>query len=73
MIQRGRRKNRHGDRQIGQWVFARSGKVLNLRRDSKRRSAVTFLAIAQNKFINRLRLSRAERSFRTGEDRYADK
>jgi hypothetical protein len=54
-------------------VFAESAKVLNLRRDSKCRSAVTLLTIVQNKFINRLRLSEAERNFRTTYRRYADK
>jgi hypothetical protein len=53
--------------------FAWSAKVLNLRADSKYAAAVTFLAVAQNKFINRLRSSKAERNFRTGGRRYADK
>jgi len=53
--------------------FACSAKVLNLRADSKCGAAVTFRAVAQNKFINRLRLSEAERNFRTGGGRYADK
>jgi hypothetical protein len=53
--------------------FARRAKVLNLRADSKCGAAVIFLAIAQNKFINRLRLSEAERNFQTGGGRYADK
>jgi hypothetical protein len=52
---------------------ARGSKVLNLRGDSKCRSAVTIPAIAQNKFINRLRLSREELSFRTTNRHYADK
>jgi hypothetical protein len=43
--------------------FVGRGKGLNLRRDSKRRSAVIFLLIAQNKFINCLRLSEAGRNF----------
>jgi hypothetical protein len=49
------------------------GKVLNLCTESKRRSAVTIRMIAQNKFINCLRLSRAERNFPTTPRRYADK
>jgi hypothetical protein len=53
--------------------FAWSGKVLNLRRDSKRRSAVIFLAIAQNKFINCLRSNAGIANFRTTNRRYADK
>jgi len=51
----------------------RNGKVLNLRGESKRRSAVTIRMIAQNKFINCLRLSRAEWNFPTRHRRYADK
>jgi hypothetical protein len=53
--------------------FVERGKVLNLRRDSKHRGDVIFLAIAQNKFINCLRLSEAEWNFRTTDRRYADK
>jgi hypothetical protein len=53
--------------------FAEHGKVLNLRRDSKRRAAVIFLALAQNKFINCLRFNEAEGNFRTTLRRYADK
>jgi hypothetical protein len=53
--------------------FAESGKVLKLRTDSKRRTAVTFLTIAQNKFIICLCLSEAETNFRTTDRRYADK
>jgi hypothetical protein len=53
--------------------LARNGNVLNLRTDSKCASAVIFPAIAQNKFINRLRLSAAELNFRTSDHRYADK
>jgi hypothetical protein len=54
-------------------ALARSGKVLNLRVDSKRARAVIFRAIAQNKFINRLRLSATEINFRTTDRHYADK
>src|SRR6266851_2309196 len=54
-------------------IFAQRAKVLNLCGDSNCRGAVTFLMAAQNKFINRLRLSAAERNFRTGARRYADK
>jgi hypothetical protein len=54
-------------------VFALSAKVLNLCGDSNYRAAVTFHAAAQNKFINRLRWSAADRNFRTGARRYADK
>jgi hypothetical protein len=54
-------------------AWARNGKVLNLRTDSKCASAVIFPAIAQNKFTNRLRLSAAELNFRTTDRRYADK
>jgi len=53
--------------------FAHSAKVLNLCADSKYSAAVIFLAIAQNKFINRLRLREAEGNFRTTGHRYADK
>jgi hypothetical protein len=53
--------------------LACSAKVLNLRADSKCGAVVMFRAVAQNKFINRLRLSEAERNFRTGGRRYADK
>ncbi len=53
--------------------FAERGKVLNLCRESKYRAAVIFLEIAQNKFINRLRLSAAGMNFRTTDRRYADK
>jgi hypothetical protein len=49
------------------------GKVLNLCGESKCRSAVTFRTIAQNKFINCLRLSGAGRNFPTRDRRYADK
>jgi hypothetical protein len=52
---------------------ARDGKVLNLRADSKRRTAVTIPAIAKNKFTNCLRLGLAEMSFSTTVRRYADK
>jgi hypothetical protein len=54
-------------------AFAQSGKVLNLCIDSKRRAAVIFLAIAQNKFTNCLRLNEAEGNFRTTRRHYADK
>jgi hypothetical protein len=54
-------------------TFVQSRKVLNLCIDSKCRAAVIFLAIAQNKFINCLRLSEAEGNFRTTDRRYADK
>jgi hypothetical protein len=54
-------------------AFAQSGKVLNLCTDSKRRAAVTFLALAQNKFTNCLRLGHAEANFQTTCRRYADK
>jgi hypothetical protein len=54
-------------------AFAQSGKVLNLCTDSKRRAAVIFLAIAQNKFTNCLRLNEAEGNFRTTPRHYADK
>jgi hypothetical protein len=51
----------------------RDGKVLNLRGESRRRSVVTIRMIAQNKFINCLRLSRADWNFPTTGRRYADK
>jgi hypothetical protein len=60
-------------RQIRQRLFAQSSKVLNLCTDSKCRAAVTFLAIAQNKFIKCLLWRAAERNFRTTAPRYADK
>jgi hypothetical protein len=53
--------------------FAEGGNVLNLRGESKRRRAVTFLAIAQNKFTNRLSSSEADMNFRTTLRCYADK
>jgi hypothetical protein len=53
--------------------FAEGGKVLNLRRDSKCRSAVILRTVVQNKFINRLRLIEAEGNFQTTNRRYADK
>jgi predicted AlkP superfamily pyrophosphatase or phosphodiesterase len=53
--------------------FMPSRKVLNLCEDSKRRSAVTFRTVAQNKFINCLRSNEAEANFRTTARRYADK
>ena len=49
------------------------GKVLNLCKDSKRRSGVTFSTTAKNKFIICLRLSKADRNFRTTYRHYADK
>ena len=54
-------------------MFAQRSKVLNLCGESNYRAAVTFLTAAQNKFINRLRLSGADRNFRTTGRRYADK
>jgi hypothetical protein len=54
-------------------AFARSGKVLNLRIDSKCRSAVVIAMVAENKFINCLRFSGAETNFRTTDRHYADK
>jgi hypothetical protein len=48
-------------------------KVLNLCADSKRRDAVIFRAIAQNKFINCLRSNETEAIFPTTVRRYADK
>ena len=54
-------------------AFAQSGNVMNLRTDSKWHGAVIFLMVAQNKFINRLRLSEAGMIFRTAGRRYADK
>jgi hypothetical protein len=53
--------------------FSECGKVLNLCRDSKCHGAVIFRALAQNKFINCLRLSEAGRIFPTTGRRYADK
>jgi hypothetical protein len=53
--------------------FLESSKGLNLREDSNRRRAVIFLAVAQNKFINCLRLSAAGLDFSTADRRYADK
>jgi hypothetical protein len=53
--------------------FTKHGKVLNLCGESKCSGAVIFLAGAQNKFIIRLRLSEAERNFRTTNRHYADK
>jgi hypothetical protein len=53
--------------------FACSAKVLNLRADSKCGAAVIFRAVAQNKFINCLRLNAADLDFSTTDLRYADK
>jgi hypothetical protein len=50
-----------------------SDKVLNLYEDSKRCAVVTFRVVAQNKFINCLRLSQAKTNFRTSHRHYADK
>jgi hypothetical protein len=41
--------------------------------ESKRRAAVIIPAIAQNKFINRLRLIAAQKRFQSARTRYADK
>jgi hypothetical protein len=46
---------------------------LNLRDESKHRAAMTFLTIAQKKFIIRLHLNVLQKRFRSGEARYADK
>jgi hypothetical protein len=54
-------------------AFAQSSKVLNLCTDSKWRSAVIFLTIAQNKFTNCLRWSGAAMLFQTTDHHYADK
>jgi hypothetical protein len=54
-------------------AFALCGKVLNLRADSKCHVADKLSTIAQNKFINYLRLNAAELNFRTTDLRYADK
>jgi len=54
-------------------AFASCGKVLNLRADSKCHAADKFPPVAQNKFINYLRLNAAELDFRTTDLRYADK
>ena len=53
--------------------FVEGGKVLNLRRDSKCRSAVILRTAVQNKFINCLRLIVAEGNFQTTDRHYADK
>jgi hypothetical protein len=53
--------------------FVQSRKVLNLCEDSKRRGAVIFLAVAQNKFINCLRSNETEAIFPTTDRHYADK
>jgi hypothetical protein len=53
--------------------FVGRSKGLNLRADSNRRSGVTFLTAAQNKFIIRLRWSEAASNFQTTLRRYADK
>ena len=55
-------------------VFShRADKVLNLRMESKREATVTIRAVAQNKFIIRLRLITAEKRFQSARCRYADK
>jgi hypothetical protein len=54
-------------------AFALSGKVLNLRTDSKCRTPDKFPTVAQNKFINCLRLNAADLDFSTTDLRYADK
>jgi hypothetical protein len=48
-------------------------KVLNLRMESRRWGAVTIHPVAQNKFINRLRLIAAQKRFQSAGSRYADK
>jgi hypothetical protein len=50
-----------------------SRKVLNLCEDSKRRGTVTFMPVAQNKFINCLRSNENETIFPTTDRHYADK
>jgi hypothetical protein len=61
-------------------VFAKAGSIFRLQGqgfESARRFEMWccchIFAVAQNKFINRLRSSEAERNFRTGGHRYADK
>jgi hypothetical protein len=46
---------------------------LNLRDESKHQAAVTFLTIAQKKFIVCLHLTVSQKRFQSGETRYADK
>jgi hypothetical protein len=53
--------------------FVGRSKGLNLREESKRQTAVTFLTAAGNKFINWLRWNEAGVNFRTTDRRYADK
>jgi hypothetical protein len=50
-----------------------SRKVLNLCEDSKSHGTVTFLPVAQNKFINWLRSNESEAIFPTTHRHYADK
>jgi hypothetical protein len=54
-------------------IFDSRDKVLNLRGESKRPAAVTIGAVAQNKFIIRLRMSVAQNHFQSAAPRYADK
>jgi hypothetical protein len=60
-------------RKIPQPLSQRDDKVLNLCMESKCRAVVTIRAIAQNKFINRLRLIAAQKRFQSARSRYADK
>jgi hypothetical protein len=53
--------------------LSHGSKVLNLRADSKRETAVIFPKRVQNKFINWLRLRKRTGKFQTTARRYADK
>jgi hypothetical protein len=61
----------HSQNQLS--ACGQSDKVLNLYEDSKRCAVVTIRVVAQNKFINCLRLSQAKTNFRTSDRHYADK
>jgi hypothetical protein len=61
------------DRRASRPVLQHDDKVLNLRMESRRRGTVTIGVVAQNKFINRLRLIAAQKRFQSARWRYADK
>jgi hypothetical protein len=61
------------DRKVSRPFSEQDDKVLNLRMESRRQATVTIRSVAQNKFINRLRLIAAQKRFQSAGSRYADK
>jgi hypothetical protein len=61
------------DRKVSRPFSEQDDKVLNLRMESRRQATVTIRPVAQNKFINRLRLIAAQKRFQSAGSRYADK